>query len=141
MNNQKQRGIPYASSRPPPGGEGCRTIYIVDDDPAVCHALTLLFENADYAVLPFACAESLLASVSQATTGVLILDLIMENMSGLELQAELRKRGIGLKSIFISGYGNVEKSVLAIKGGAIDFIEKPFTHKQLLNSVGKPCCW
>jgi FixJ family two-component response regulator len=117
-------------------GEGCRTIYIVDDDSAVCHALTLLFENVDYTVMPFASAESLLASVSEASTGVLILDLNMADMSGLELQAELRKRGIGLKTIFISGYGNVEKSVLAIKGGALDFIEKPFTNKQLLNSVG-----
>jgi len=136
MTNQTKRDIPSASSQPPPVGEGCRTIYIVDDDSAVCHALTLLFENADYTVMPFASAESLLASVSEASTGVLILDLNMADMSGLELQAELRKRGIGLKTIFISGYGNVEKSVLAIKGGALDFIEKPFTNKQLLNSVG-----
>ena len=137
MINQTQRDIPSASSQPPPVGKGCRTIYIVDDDPAVRHALTLLFENADYTVMPFAAAEPLLASVSEATTGVLILDLHMKDMSGLELQAELRKRNIGLKTIFISGYGNVEKSVLAIKGGALDFIEKPFTNKQLLNSVGK----
>ena len=136
MTNQTKKNIPSASSQPPPVGEGCRTIYIVDDDSAVCHALTLLFENVDYTVMPFASAESLLASVSEASTGVLILDLNMGDTSGLELQAELRKRGIGLKTIFISGYGNVEKSVLAIKGGALDFIEKPFTNKQLLNSVG-----
>jgi FixJ family two-component response regulator len=101
----------------------------------VCHALTLLFENAEYVVTPFISAESLLAAVSEETTGVLILDLLIGDMSGLEVQDELRKRGIGLKTIFVSGHGDIEKSVLAIKGGAIDFIEKPFTNRQLLKSV------
>jgi FixJ family two-component response regulator len=103
----------------------------------VCHALSLLFGNANYAVKSFGSARTLLAAVTEQTTGVLILDLSVADMSGLALQAELRKRGIGLKTIFISGHGNIEKSVLAIKGGAIDFIEKPFSEKHLLNSVAE----
>ena len=101
----------------------------------MCHALSLLLKNADYAVESFTSARSLLAAVNENSTGILILDLFLADMSGLALQAELRNRGIGLKTIFISGYGDIEKSVQAFKGGAIDFIEKPFTNKQLLNSV------
>lgn len=135
MNNKTHKGTSFGFRQLRPARKRCRSVYIVDDDPAVCHALVLLLENAEYVVTPFISAESLLATVSEETRGVLILDLLIGDMSGLELQAELRKRGIGLKTIFISGHGNIEKSVLAIKGGAIDFIEKPFTNKQILKSV------
>jgi two-component system response regulator FixJ len=139
MNNQTHRTLPYDPGHGPPqlrsAGKQRRTVYIVDDDPAVCDALTLLFENAAYAVKSFTSARSLLAAINGKPAGVLILDLFMADMSGLMLQAELRKRGIDLKTIFISGYGDIENSVLAIKGGAIDFIEKPYTNTQLLNSV------
>jgi FixJ family two-component response regulator len=135
MNNKTHKGTPFGFRQLRRAGQRCRSVYIVDDDPAVCHALVLLLENAEYVVTPFISAESLLATVSDKATGVLILDLLIGDMSGLEVQDELRKRGIGLKIIFISGHGDIEKSVLAIKGGAIDFIEKPFTNKQLLKSV------
>lgn len=115
--------------------EPCRDVYIVDDDAAVCDAVAFLLESTGYTVKSFTSPESLLDVVNEKTTGVLILDLYLRNMSGLALQAELQKRGIGLKIIFISGHGDIEKSVLAIKGGAIDFIEKPYTNKRLLNSV------
>ena len=133
---QRRFNVPStdAGQRQRSGGVCC-AIYIVDKDPAVCHALTRLFESADYTVMPFASAESLLASVDETTTGVLILDLYLTTMSGLTLQAELRNRGVGLKTIFISEHADIEKSVQAIKGGAIDFIEKPYTSKRLLNSV------
>jgi FixJ family two-component response regulator len=132
MTNQTQEAGFRQSS---PAGRKCRAVYIVDDDPGVCHALTVLLENAHYAVESFTSARSLLAALNEKTTGILILDLFLADMSGLALQAELRNRGIGLKIIFISGHGDIEKSVQAIKGGAIDFIEKPYTSKRLLNSV------
>jgi two-component system, LuxR family, response regulator FixJ len=135
MNSEAHIGIPSGPGPPRPGGERCRNVYIVADDAAVCDALTLLLGSKGYTVKSFTSAGSLLAVANEKTTGVLILDLFMTNISGLELQAELRSRGIGLKTIFISGYGNIEKTVQAIKGGAIDFIEKPYTSKQLLNSV------
>jgi two-component system, LuxR family, response regulator FixJ len=137
MNNKTHKEVPSGFGKLRPAGKRCRTVYIVDNDPAVCHALSLLFGNANYAVKSFGSARTLLAAVTEQTTGVLILDLSVADMSGLALQAELRKRGIGLKTIFISGHGNIEKSVLAIKGGAIDFIEKPFSEKHLLNSVAE----
>jgi two-component system response regulator FixJ len=135
MTNQEQEVTPFGFRHSGPAGRKCRAVYIVDDDPGVCHALTILLENADYAVESFSSAQSLLAALNEKTTGILILDLFLADMSGLALQAELRNRGIGLKTIFISGHGDIEKSVQAIKGGAIDFIEKPYTGKLLLSVV------
>jgi two-component system response regulator FixJ len=135
MNNECNKAPPSDSSQSRSAEKDIRTVYIVEDDPAVRLALSLLLESADYVVKSFGSAESLLAAVNEKTAGVLILDHFLENMSGLTLQAELTKRGVALKTIFISGCGDVEKSVQAIKGGAIDFIEKPYTNEQILNSV------
>lgn len=135
MNSEEQSVVLPGSGPPRRAREPCRDVYIVDDDAAVCDAVAFLLENTGYTVKSFTCAESLLDVVNEKTTGVLILDLFMSNMSGLALQAELHNRGIGLKIIFISGHGDIEKSVQAIRGGAVDFIEKPYANKQLLNSV------
>jgi two-component system response regulator FixJ len=135
MNSEEQSGTVSGSDPPRRARDRCRNVYIVDDDVAVCDAVAFLFENKGYMVNSFTCPESLLAVVNEKTTGVLILDLFMTKMSGLVLQAKLRNRGIGLKTIFISGQGDIGKAVQAIKGGAIDFIEKPYTSIQLLNSV------
>ncbi len=69
--------------------------------------------------------------------GVILLDQRMAGMSGMELQAVLPKRGIGLPIIFITGQGNVRMSVKVIKAGAIDFLEKPFTNEALLISISE----
>jgi len=94
-----------------------------------------MFKTAGYTVKAFTSPASLLDVVNEKTAGVLILDLFMTTMSGLELQINLRDRGIGLKTIFISGNGDIKNTVQAMRGGAIDFIEKPYTNKRLLNSV------
>jgi two-component system, LuxR family, response regulator FixJ len=134
--NSEEHSVALSGSGPPrPARERCRNVYIVDDDAAVCDALALLLESKGYTVKSFTSARSLLAAANEKSTGVLILDLYLPDMSGLALQAELRNRGIGLKTIFISGHGDIGKSVQAIRGGAVDFIEKPYTGKRLLNSV------
>lgn len=135
MNIQTSVVPPTDAGQTHRSGEACRTIYVVDKDPAVHQALTRLFSRQKYTVVPFASAASLLDSIGEAATGVLILDLDTGDMPGLELQQELRRRRIGLKIIFLSGNGNVEKSVQAIKAGAVDFIEKPYRNKQLLQSI------
>ena len=135
MNNHTNKAPPSGSGGADCAAEQCRDVYIVDDDPGVCHALSVMLENAAFSVKSLTSTRSLLAAVNRQSSGVLILDLLLADMSGLELQAELKNRGIGLKIIFISGHGDIEKSVLAMKGGAVDFIEKPFTNEQLLTSV------
>jgi len=111
------------------------TIFLVDDNDAVRHALSLFLECKNFPVRCYASAEALLATIDGKATGVLVLDLCMKGMSGLELQAALKSHGIELPVIFISGHGNIQDSVHALKEGAADFIEKPFDNEVLLESI------
>jgi len=112
-----------------------RSIFLVDDDAAVCHALSVFLDASGYNVRTFSSAESFLNEVAGVAEGVMLLDQRMTGMSGLELQTELAKRGIDLPIIFISGHGDVRMSVKAVKAGAIDFLEKPFSNEDLLVSI------
>ena len=112
-----------------------RNVFLVDDDAAVCHALTVFLETSGYAVRSFSSAEAFLQAVDEVTEGIMLLDQRMTGMSGMELQAELVKAGVELPIIFITGHGDVRMSVKAIKAGAIDFLEKPFSNEELLASL------
>ena len=113
-----------------------QTVYVVDDDPAVRHALGMFLETKGYSVRMFASAEAILNTVNDdAPQGVLVLDQRMNGMSGMELQMELAAQGIKWPIVFISGNSNVDISVRAMKAGAIDFLEKPFSNKDLLESI------
>jgi len=113
-----------------------QTVYVVDDDPAVCHALGIFLESEGYSVRMFASAEVLVKAIyDDAPQGVLVLDQCMNGMSGLELQTELAAQGIEWPIVFISGYSNVGISVRAMLAGAVDFLEKPFSNKTLLESI------
>ena len=112
-----------------------RDIFLVDDDVTICHVLTVILEDYGYHVRTFPSAEAFLENEGGATEGIMLLDLHMRGMSGLELQAELIRRGIALPIIFISGRTDVRTSVEAIKAGAIDFLEKPFSNEDLLASI------
>lgn len=114
-----------------------RTIFLVDDDAAVCHALSMFLETSGFSVSTFPSAEAFLEDADSTMDGIMLLDQRMTGMTGLELQAELAKRGIVLPIIFITGHGDVQMSVKAIKGGALDFLEKPFSNQELLNSVSE----
>jgi len=113
----------------------CRTVFVLDNDPYLWRGMSLVLERANYAVRSFSSPEALLAAVDDRSTGILILDLSLVDMSAMTLQHELNKRDTGLKIIFISDAGSIEMSVQAIKAGAVNFIEKPFSAQQLLSSV------
>ena len=113
-----------------------RTIFLVDDDLAVCHALSVFLEGSGYRVKTYHSAETFLEEVEYTLEGLILLDIRMTQMSGLELQTELAKRNITLPIIFITGHGDVKMSVQAIKAGAIDFLEKPLSNDNLLKSIG-----
>jgi RNA polymerase sigma factor (sigma-70 family) len=112
-----------------------RAVFLVDDDAAVCHALSVFLEASGYSVRSFPSAEAFLEEADSATEGVMLLDQRMTGMSGLELQTELARRGSDLLIIFITGHGDVQMSVKAVKAGAIDFLEKPFSNEALLASI------
>lgn len=111
------------------------TVFLVDDDDAVRHALRLYLECNNFVVREFECAQAMLDQVRAEDVGVLVSDLRMSGISGLDLQAELVARGIDLPIIFITGHGSIKDSVRAMKAGATDFIEKPFENEVLLGSI------
>jgi len=112
-----------------------KNIFLVDDEAAVCHALSLSLETSGYKVRTFPSAEAFLEEADGELEGVMLLDQRMTGMSGLELQAELINRDIDLPIIFITGHGDEQMSIKAIKASAVDFLEKPFSNEDLLASI------
>ncbi len=114
-----------------------RRVFLIDDDMAVCHALSVFLESCGYIVSMYHSAEAFLAEATPVSNGVMLLDQRMTGMSGLELQDELGRRHVELPIIFITGHGDVQMSVKAVKAGAIDFLEKPFSNEALLASISE----
>ncbi len=110
-------------------------IYIIDDDEALRDSLVWLLESSGYKVLALDSAESFLACYDETLTGCLVLDVRMPGMSGLDLFEELGRRRCTLPVIFITGHGDVPMAVSALKKGAVDFIEKPFSDRDMLGLV------
>jgi FixJ family two-component response regulator len=110
-------------------------IYIVDDDVSVCRALAMLLRSHGFKVETFTRAENFLAYKHPKVPSCLVLDLRLPHMNGFALQEAMASRGPVIPVIFISGHGDIPKSVKAMKGGAVDFLPKPFTRKKLLNAI------
>jgi len=112
-------------------------VFIIDDDASVRRSLSLLLDAHGYVVETYSSAEEYLEREMHNDTGCLILDVNLEGKSGMALQEELKKIEQHLPIIFITGNGNVHMSVETIRKGAINFLEKPFEEKELLNSVSE----
>jgi len=111
------------------------TIFVVDDDAGMRSALRRMFAAAGLAVETYASAAELLAGCDLARHGVLLLDVMMPGMTGLELQEVLLARGVAVPVIFLTGTNSVPIAVAAMRRGAIDFVEKPFENSDLLERV------
>jgi two-component system response regulator FixJ len=111
------------------------TVFVVDDDQAVRDSLCWLIEAAGLNVKAFNSAQEFLAVYDPQWAGCLVLDVRLPGMSGLELQRELVQRQITLPIIIITGHGDVSTAVRAMKAGAVDFIEKPFSDELLIQRV------
>jgi len=111
-------------------------VFIVDDDLSVQRALKRLLRSYGLGARIFSSAREFLSEeISPEVSGCLLLDVDMPEMSGIELQAELRRRGVNLAVVFVTGHGNIPMSVQAVKDGALDFIEKPFDPAALVKVV------
>jgi two-component system response regulator TtrR len=106
-------------------------VYVVDDDEGVRDSLQYLLEASQYLVYTFASAENFLAQFDPHAIAVLVLDVRMPGMSGLQLQEELLARKAALPIVFVTGHGDVSMAVSTMKKGAVDFIEKPFNQADL----------
>ncbi|MEQ8661125.1 MAG: response regulator transcription factor [Gammaproteobacteria bacterium] len=113
------------------------TVFIVDDDLAVRQSLTLLIRSMALPVEAFESAQDFLNRGDPTRPGCLVLDIRMPGMSGLELQDELGRRDFALPVIFITGHGDIGMAVRAMKSGAVDFIEKPFSDQVLLERINQ----
>lgn len=110
-------------------------VYIVDDDHAVRDALSLLLSLRGYRTASFGCAEDFLGALREDWAGCVIADLRMPGLSGLELQAELVRRGRRIPVVIITAHGDVASARTAFKTEAIDFLEKPFDDDQLVAAI------
>src|ERR1051326_577910 len=117
----------------PMANDGC--VYVVDDDEAVRDALSGLLEAGGYLCRTFSSAQEFLKAAPTLRPGCLIVDVRMPGMDGLELQQLLVERALHFPLIVVTGHGDVPLAVRAMKAGAVDFIQKPFNAKAMLEST------
>ena len=110
-------------------------VFIVDDDQAVRSGIARLLKSVHLTVIAFASAADFLRYEAVDHPCCLVLDVRMPGLSGLELQEQLRERGLEIPIVFITGHASVPVSVRAMKGGAVDFLEKPFDEQSLLEAI------
>jgi two-component system, LuxR family, response regulator FixJ len=110
-------------------------VFVVDDDRAMRDSLRWLLESIGLSVRTYPTAADFLSDHDPAQPGCLVLDVRMPGMSGLDLQTELANRGSELPTIVVTGHAEVAMAVRAVKAGALDFIEKPFSDQLLLDRV------
>lgn len=110
-------------------------VYIVDDSPDVRNSLSWLVESVRVKARACGSAEQFLAACDSDQPGCLVLDLRMPGMGGMQLLESLEAKGIHLPVIVFTGHGEVESAVRAMKAGALDFVEKPFTQQGILEKI------
>jgi len=111
------------------------TAYVVDDDESIRTLWRWLMESNGIAVRTFATAAEFITAYPPDAPGCLVLDLRLPGMSGLELQGHLKQKGVEIPIVIVTGHGDIPTAVNAIKGGAVDFIEKPFSYREALSIV------
>ena len=109
--------------------------YVVDDDESIRTLWRWLMESNGMAVRTFATAAEFIAAYRSGAEGCLVLDIRMPGMSGLELHEYLKREGIEIPVVFVTGHADVPTAVQAMKGGAVDFIQKPFGYRDALATI------
>jgi FixJ family two-component response regulator len=126
-------GHPKSSREP--AGAGEPVVFVIDDDASMRRALTNLFESVGLKVEVFASAPEMLQSKLPDVASCLVLDIRLPGLSGLDFQTELAKANIHIPIIFMTGHGDIPMTVRAMKGGAVDFLTKPFRDQDMLDAV------
>ena len=121
---------PLPMSAPPPGH-----VFLVDDNPDIRHNLSLLLRKMGYAVDTYADAAEFVRMAPRMSPAVLVLDVRMPQMTGVELQAHLAALGWRTPIVFISGESEHQEIIQAMKGGAVDFLWKPFPIQSLVDAI------
>jgi FixJ family two-component response regulator len=110
-------------------------VFVIDDDASVRRALTNLFQSVGLEVVAFGSAPEMLQSKLPDVPSCLVLDIRLPGVSGLDFQTDLAKANIHIPIIFMTGHGDIPMTVRAMKGGAVDFLTKPFRDQDMLDAV------
>lgn len=110
-------------------------VFVVDDDISVRESLELLIRSEGWQPHTFASAQEFLACPRPLAPSCLVLDVSLPGLNGLDLQKRIAKERSDMPIIFITGYGDVPKTVQAMKAGAVEFLTKPFSSDTLLNAI------
>lgn len=110
-------------------------VFVVDDDVSVRESLELLIQNEGWQAKTFASAQEFLDCPRAGVSSCLVLDLSLPGLNGLELQKRIAAQRTDMPIIFITGHGDVPKTVQAMKGGAVEFLTKPFNDEVLLTAI------
>ena len=122
-------------TRPASPPEAQPVVLVVDDDPLVRGALDSLFRSVDFTVRTYGAAQDFLDATLPEAPCCLVVDVRMPHMGGFECRDRLAERGVELPVIFLTGHGDIPMSVKAMKGGAVDFLTKPFRDQDMLDAV------
>jgi two-component system response regulator FixJ len=112
-----------------------RIVHLVDDDEAIRRSASFMLRTSGYVVKTHASGMELLALGKDIPSGVILMDVRMPGMDGLEVQQALKEQGVLLPVVVITGHGDIDMAVRAMKGGAVDFIEKPFEKASLISAI------
>jgi two-component system, LuxR family, response regulator FixJ len=115
--------------------EDKRVVHIVDDEDAIRRSASFMLKTSGFDVLSYPSGVAFLKAIGRDAPGCVLLDVRMPEMDGLEVQQAMADRGIAMPVIVLTGHGDVTIAVRAMKGGAVDFIEKPFEKAVLLEAI------
>jgi FixJ family two-component response regulator len=127
----------HPKSSPEPSTARESIVFVVEDDASMRRALSNLFESVGLQVEMFGAASEMLQSKLPDVASCLVLDVRLPGLSGLEFQTELAKANIHIPIIFMTGHGDIQMTVRAMKEGAVDFLTKPFRDQDMLDAVVK----
>lgn len=113
------------------------SVYLVDDDDDVRRSVGFMLKTSGYTVESFENGTEFLKKTRTLEPGCVLLDIQMPEMTGLEVQEEMRQRGLLFPVVVMTGHGDIDVAVKAMKAGAIDFIEKPFAKEEMLGAISE----
>jgi two-component system, LuxR family, response regulator FixJ len=112
-----------------------RTVHVIDDDAAILNSTSAFLRASGFDVKTYSRAEEFLTTAGHHTTGCVVTDVRMNGMSGLDLAEKLREQRIAVPVIFITAYADISLVIEAMRCGAVDLLEKPFSNRALVGSI------